>query len=75
MKINETDIKALNKEEVKSLISFLMKNSFFTNQMFPYVTFQFLFIFGLVGSSIYFLSKKYNWMVIVENKDTGKKIQ
>jgi hypothetical protein len=71
MRINESDITSFTKDEIKILVSFLMKNRFFTNQMFPYLTFQFLFLFVLAGSSIYFLNKKFNWMIMVENKQTG----
>lgn len=73
MKISEEQIKSLTKEEVQLLISFLLKNRFFTVQMFPYLTFQFFFYFVLVSSSIYFLSRKYNWMIAVENIETGVK--
>jgi len=73
MKIKESDIKSLTKDEMKILLSFLMKNRFFTNQMFPYLTFQFFFYFVLVGSSLYFLNSKFNWMIAVENIETGVK--
>jgi len=73
MKIKESDIKSLTKDEMKILLSFLMKNRLFTNQMFPYLTFQFFFYFVLVGSSLYFLNSKFNWMIAVENIETGVK--
>ena len=73
MKIKESDIKSLTKDEMKILLSFLMKNRFFTNQMFPYLTFQFFFYFVLVGCSLYFLNSKFNWMIAVENIETGVK--
>jgi hypothetical protein len=71
MKIKESDIKSLTKDEMKILLSFLMKNRLFTNQMFPYLTFQFFFYFVLVGCSLYFLNSKFNWMIMIENKQTG----
>jgi hypothetical protein len=79
MKIIQTEIESLTKEEIKTLIFFLMRNKHFLKQMFPYLNWQslilFLIIGSLIGGSIYLINKKFDWLLVVEKKDDSKNNQ